>query len=53
MNISQYNQSLNQAMPWVNNLANIDVKELEQMTKDAEWDKNEPRCDTYEEEYGY
>ena len=50
MNISTYNQSLNQAMPWVNNL-NID--DLEQTAKDAEWDRNEPRCDTYEEEYGY
>ena len=29
MNISTYNQSLNQAMPWTSKLQDIDVKELE------------------------
>ena len=28
MNISQYNQSLNQAMPWTSKLQDIDVDEL-------------------------
>ena len=37
MNISQYNQSLNQAMPWTSKLQDIDVEELETVDTRTEY----------------
>ena len=36
MNISQYNQALNQAMPWTAKLADIDPKKLETTQEDLQ-----------------
>ena len=58
MNISTYNQSLNQAMPWTSKLQDIDVKELESIEEKrieeemAIEEKKFNGCDTYEEYYG-